>query len=158
MSRSGRVKKRILLSDPIYNSRLVTRLINKVMKQGKKTVAQKLVYKAFEQIKKEDKDPVEVFKVAVQNIQPQMQVKSRRVGGASYQVPMPVKGDKKIALALKWLILEARKRSNSQYHTFDQKLAAEILDAAKNEGSAVKKKEMIHKTAEANKAFAHFRW
>ena len=158
MPRSGRVKKRILLPDPIYGNRLVTRLVNRVMKQGKKTVAQRLVYKAFARIKEKGKDPVEVFKEAVKNVQPMMQVKPRRVGGASYQVPMPVKGDKRIALAIRWLILEARKRPNKEYHTFDQKLEAELLDAAQGQGGAVKKREIAYKMAEANRAFSHFRW
>lgn len=128
------------------------------MKDGKASVAQKLVYKALEQIKEKGKEPVEVFKEAVQNVQPLMTVRPRRVGGASYQVPTPVKGDRRISLAIKWLILEARKRPNREYHTFDQKLAAEILDASERQGGAVKKKEVVHKMAEANKAFAHFRW
>lgn len=158
MPRSGRVKKRLIPPDPIYGNRLVTRLINRVMKDGKASVAQKLVYKALEQIKEKGKEPVEVFKEAVQNVQPLMTVRPRRVGGASYQVPTPVKGDRRISLAIKWLILEARKRPNREYHTFDQKLAAEILDASERQGGAVKKKEVVHKMAEANKAFAHFRW
>lgn len=128
------------------------------MREGKKTVAQKLVYSAFGQIKEKGKDPIEVLKEAVKNAQPLMEVRPRRVGGASYQVPMPVKGDRRTSLAIRWLILEARKRPNSQYHTFDQKLAAELLDASQGKGGAVRKRELIHKMAEANKAFAHFRW
>ena len=158
MPRSGRVKKKLLTPDPLYGSRLVTRLINRVMREGKKTVAQKLVYSAFGQIKEKGKDPIEVLKEAVKNAQPLMEVRPRRVGGASYQVPMPVKGDRRTSLAIRWLILEARKRPNSQYHTFDQKLAAELLDASQGKGGAVRKRELIHKMAEANKAFAHFRW
>jgi len=158
MPRSGRVKKRLLPPDPIYGNRLVTKFINKVMKKGKKTVAQKLVYKAFDRIKEKGKDPIEIFKDAVRNVQPMMQVKSRRVGGASYQVPTPVRGDKRISLAIRWLILEAKKRPNKEYHTFDQKLEAELLDAAQGQGGAVKRREVSHKMAEANKAFSHFRW
>lgn len=158
MPRSGRVKKRLLPLDPIYGNRLVTRLINRVMRQGKKTVAQKLVYKAFDRIKEKGRDPIEILKEAVKNVQPMMQVKSRRVGGASYQVPTPVKGDKRTSLAIRWLILEARKRPNSQYHTFDQKLEAELLDAAQGQGGTVRRREVAHKMAEANKAFSHFRW
>lgn len=158
MPRSGRVKKRLLPKDPLYGNRLVTRLINRVMKEGKKSVAQKLVYKAFEQIKEKNKDPIEVFERAVKNVQPLMEVRPRRVGGASYQVPMQVRGERRISLAIRWLVLEARKRSNKEYHTFNQKLAAELLDASQNQGGAVKRKEISHKMAEANKAFAHFRW
>ena len=158
MPRSGRVKKRLLPPDPIYGNRLVAKFINKVMKKGKKTVAQKLVYKAFDRIKEKGKDPIEIFKDAVRNVQPMMQVKSRRVGGASYQVPTPVRGDKRISLAIRWLILEAKKRPNKEYNTFDQKLEAELLDAAQGQGGAVKRREVSHKMAEANKAFSHFRW
>ena len=158
MPRSGRVKKRILPKDPLYQSRLVTRLINRVMREGKKSLAQKLVYQAFDQIKEKGKDPLEVLKEAVKNAQPFMEVRPRRVGGASYQVPTPVKGDRRISLAIRWLILEARKRPNKEYHTFDQKLAAELLDASRGQGGAVRRKELTHKMAEANKAFAHFRW
>lgn len=159
MPRSGPVKKRILPPDPIYNSRLVTRLINRVMKDGKKTVAQKQVYKAFELIaQKTKKNPLEIFTKALDNIKPTMEVRPRRVGGAAYQVPMPVRGDRRESLAIRWLVLYARQRPNSEYHHFYEKLAAEILDAFKNQGGAVKKKEEVHKMAEANKAFAHFRW
>lgn len=158
MPRSGRVKKKLLPKDPLYGNRLVTRFINRVMKKGKKSVAQKLVYRAFEQIRKKGKDPIEVFEKAVRNAQPLMEVKPRRVGGASYQVPMPVRGDRRISLAIRWLIFEAGKRPNSQYHTFDQKLAAEFEDASQGEGGAVRRKEISHKMAEANRAFAHFRW
>jgi small subunit ribosomal protein S7 len=158
--RTGRVKKRILQPDPIYNNRLVTRVINRVMKDGKKTIAQKQVNKALEALKvKFPKDePVEKFRQALDNIKPIMEIRSRRVGGAAYQVPMPVKGDRREALAIRWLIAAARKRPNSQYHHFYEKLAAELIDAVNNEGEAVKKKINTHKSAEANKAFAHFRW
>lgn len=159
MPRSGPVKKRILPPDPIYNSRLVTRLINRVMKDGKKTVAQKQVYKAFELIAQQTKkNPLEIFTKALDNIKPTMEVRPRRVGGAAYQVPMPVRGDRRESLAIRWLVLYARQRPNSQYHHFYEKLAAEILDAFQNQGGAVKKKEEVHRMAEANKAFAHFRW
>ena len=159
MPRGGRIKKRILPKDPIYQSRLVTRLINRVMERGKKTVAQKLVYQAFEKIEKETKkDPLEVFQGALENIKPSMEVRSRRVGGASYQVPIPVRGDKIESLAIRWLIQAAKARPNKSYRTFDKKLAAELLDAFKREGGAVRRKEEVHKVADANKAFAHFRW
>ena len=159
MPRSKRVKKRVLPPDPIYNSRLVTRLINRVMKDGKKTIAQKHVYGAFELIqKKTKKKPLEVFIQAVENVKPSMEVRPRRVGGASYQVPMPVKGDRRESLAIRWLVLAARARPNKEYHTFTEKLAAELLDAYNNTGGAVRKKDEVHRMAEANKAFAHFRW
>jgi len=159
MPRSKRVKKRILPPDMLYNSRLVTRLINRVMRQGKKSVAQKHVYGAFEIIRqKTKKEPLEIFKKAIENIKPTMEVRSRRVGGAFYQVPIPVKGDRRESLAIRWLVLAARARPNKEYHTYKEKLAAEILDAFKNTGGAVKKKEEVHRMAEANRAFAHFRW
>lgn len=159
MPRTGRVKKRILPPDPVYGDRLVTRLINRVMRQGKKTVATKHVYRAFETIKdKTKKEPLEIFHQAVENVKPAMEVRPRRVGGASYQVPIPVKGDRRESLAVHWLILAAQARPNREYHTFSDKLAAELVDAARNTGGAVKKKEDVHRMAEANRAFAHFRW
>lgn len=159
MPRTGRVKKRILPPDPIYQSRLVTQLINRVMQRGKKTVAQNHVYQAFEQIKeKTGKNPLEIFQKALENVKPSMEVRPRRVGGASYQVPMPVRGDRRESLAIRWLLQAAQARPNKEYHTFDKKLVAELLAAYENEGGAVRKKEETHKIAEANKAFAHFRW
>ena len=159
MPRTGRVKKRITPLDPIYNSRLVTRLVNRVMRAGKKTIAQKHVYQAFDLIKKKTKkEPLEIFTLALENIKPSMEVRPRRVGGAAYQIPIPVRGDRRESLAIRWLIQAARARPNKEYHHFFQKLAAEILDAASREGGAVKKKENIHRMAEANRAFAHFRW
>ena len=159
MPRSGRIRKRVLAKDPVYQSRMVSRLINRVMQRGKKTIAQKHVYQAFELIEKETKEsPLEVFQKAVDNAKPSMEVRPRRVGGASYQVPLPVRGDRKESLAIRWLIQAARARPNKEFKTFDQKLAAELLAAAKREGGAVQRKEQIHKLAEANKAFAHFRW
>jgi len=159
MPRSGRVKKRILPPDPIYNSRLVTRLINRVTKQGKKTIAQKHVYGAFDLIyKRTKKEPLEVFRQAVENVKPSMEVRPRRVGGAFYQVPMPVKGDRRESLAIRWLVLAAKARPNREYHTYTEKLTAELLEASKNTGGAVRKKEEVLRMAEANRAFAHFRW
>lgn len=157
--RGKRAPRRTWPPDPIYQSCLLTRLINRVMKGGKKSLAEDLVYRSLEKIKKEtDQDPLKVFQQAIDNIKPGMEVRPRRVGGAAYQVPMPVRGDRKESLAIRWLVLAARARPNRQYHTFDQKLAAELLDAAKGEGGAVKKKADIHRMSEANKAFAHFRW
>ncbi len=151
--------KRELPLDPMYNSRVVTRLINRVMQNGKKTVAQDQIYKAFEILaEKTGKDALEVFTEALENIKPQMEVRARRIGGAAYQVPTPVRGDRREALGLRWLINAARLRPSSEYKTFANKLVAELLDALNNAGAAVKKKLDTHRMAEANKAFAHFRW
>lgn len=157
--RSGRAPKREIEPDPLYNSVLVAKLINKVMKDGKKSLARRLVYKAFEQIEqKTGQNPIQVFETAVNNVSPKMEVRPRRVGGASYQVPMEVRGDRRISLALRWIVMGARSRPNSQYHTFSEKLAAELIDASQGTGAAVKKKEDVQRQAEANRAFAHFRW
>lgn len=156
--RGGRAPKRTLNPDPIYNSRLVTRFINKVMVDGKKTVAQSLVYKAFDLIEKSGKNPTQVFESALANVSPRMEVKPRRVGGASYQVPTEVRGDRREALAIRWIITAARARSNREFHTFAGKLAAEFMAASDNQGGAIKKREDTLRMAEANKAFAHFRW
>lgn len=159
MPRTGRIPKRIAEADPLYGSRLLARFINRVMSDGKKTVAQNLVYKALDKIKEETKqEPLAVFERAIQNVAPRMEVRPRRVGGASYQVPIEVRGDRKEALAIRWIIVAAQSRSNSQFHSFDLKLAAELLDAANSAGGAVKKKEDVQKVAAANRAFAHFRW
>lgn len=157
--RSGKVIKRLIKPDPIYHSVLVAKLINKVMVSGKKTVATALVYKALENIKQQSKsEPLAILEKAIENITPKMEVRPRRVGGASYQVPMEVRGDRKETLAVRWLILAARDKSNKEFHTFDQKLATEIMDAANSTGGAFKKKEDMQKVAAANRAFAHFRW
>lgn len=164
MPRTGKVKKRVILKDPIYQSFLVNRLINKIMISGKKTIAQKQVYKALESLVdkkdgiKDKDDPLEILDKALDNIKPKMEVRGRRIGGASYQVPIPVRSDRRESLALRWLILAAQSKPNKEYHHFWQKLASEIKDAYNNTGSAVKKKEDIHRMADANKAFAHFRW
>ena len=156
MPRRGNVPKREILPDPVYGSVLVTRLVNNVMLDGKKGVAQKVVYGAFEQIKeKTEKDPVEVFTQAMENIMPNLEVKARRVGGANYQVPMEVRPARRVTLALRWLTAYSRSRSE---RTMAERLAGEILDASNNTGAAVKKREEMYKQAEANKAFAHFRW
>lgn len=157
--RSKKADKRIISPDPIYNSRLLAKFTNKVMKEGKKSTAQTIVYKALEIIKEQSKqEPLGVFEKALQNVSPKMEVKPRRVGGASYQVPIEVRGDRKEALSIRWVIAGARARSNSTFHTFAQKLAAELLDAANNAGSAIKKRDDMQKAAQANRAFAHFRW
>ena len=156
MPRRGNVPKREILPDPVYGSVLVTRLTNSVMQDGKKGVAQKVVYSAFNQIKeKTEKDPLEVFNQAMENIMPSLEVKARRVGGATYQVPMEVRPARRQTLGLRWLTNYSRARGE---RTMAERLAGEIMDAANNTGSAVKKREDTHKMAESNKAFAHFRW
>lgn len=154
--RKRRAVKRDVLKDPIYNSKLVTKLINQIMRDGKKGTAQTILYDAFEIIKeKTGKDPMEVFQGAMENIKPALEVKSRRVGGANYQVPIEVRGDRAQALALRWLVNYARLRGG---HSMAENLANEIMDAAEGTGGSVKKREDTHKMAEANKAFAHYRW
>ena len=154
--RRGNVPKREVLPDPVYGSVLVTKLINSVMLDGKKGVAQKVVYSAFDQIKeKTEKDPVEVFTQAMENIMPSLEVKARRVGGATYQVPLEVRPARRQTLGLRWLTAYARARGE---RTMADRMAGEIMDAANNTGAAVKKREETHKSAEANKAFAHFRY
>ena len=156
MPRRGSIAKRDVLPDPLYNSKLVTRLINNVMVDGKKGVSQKIVYGAFEITQeKTGKDPLETFEQAMENIMPLLEVKARRVGGATYQVPMEVRPERRQTLGLRWLTTYARKRSE---RTMKERLANELMDAANNVGSAVKKREEVHKMAESNKAFAHFRW
>ena len=157
--RSRKAIKRILTPDPLYGSRLLHRFINNVMISGKKTLASNLVYKAFDEIKEKSKqDPLKIFELALENVAPKMEVRPRRVGGASYMVPVEVKGDRKEALAIRWILSGADAKPNKEFHGFDKKLAAEIMDAANNTGMAIKKKEDIQKQANANRAFAHFRW
>ena len=154
--RRGNVPKREILPDPLYNSVLVTKLVNSIMLDGKKGVAQKVVYGAFDIIKdKTDKEPMEVYTQALENIMPSLEVKARRVGGATYQVPMDVRPERRQTLGLRWLTTYARNRGEK---TMKERLAGEIMDAANNTGSAVKKREDTHKMAESNKAFAHYRW
>ena len=156
MPRRGNVPKREVLPDPLYNSVMVTRLVNSIMLDGKKGVAQKVVYGAFELIQeKTGNDPLETFSTALENIMPVLEVKARRVGGATYQVPIEVRPKRRQTLGLRWLTNYARARSEK---TMRERLAGEIMDAANNTGSAVKKREDTHKMAEANKAFAHYRW
>ena len=154
--RKRRAVKRDVLPDPIYNSKLVTKLINSLMLDGKKGVAQKILYQAFDMIKeKTSQDPMEVFAKAMENIKPALEVKSRRVGGANYQVPVEVRADRKQALGFRWLVNYARLRGG---HSMAENLANEIIDASNGTGAAVKKREETHRMAEANKAFAHYRW
>lgn len=158
MPRSGKVAKRKVEADKVYGSRLVSRFINRLMHDGKKSVAQRVVYKSLELLKDKDQNPVELFETALKNVAPRMEVKSRRIGGANYQVPLEVRGDRKEALAIRWVIVAAKSRSSSEYKSMGAKLAAEIKDAANNTGLAIKKRDDTHRMAEANKAFAHFRW
>ena len=156
MPRRGNVPKREILPDPIYNSVLVTKLVNSIMLDGKKGVAQKVVYGAFDLVKEQtQKDPLEVFTAAMDNIMPSLEVKARRVGGATYQVPIEVRPERRQTLGLRWLTTYSRARSE---RTMAERLANEIMDAANNTGASVKKREDTHKMAESNKAFAHFRW
>ena len=156
MPRRGQTAKRDVLTDPLYNSKLVTRLINSVMYDGKKGVAQKIVYDAFEIIKeKTGNEPLDVFEQAMENVMPQLEVKARRVGGATYQVPMEVRPERRQTLGLRWITLYSRQRSE---RTMKERLANEIMDAVNSTGGAFKKREDTHKMAEANKAFAHYRW
>ena len=156
MPRKGHTQKRDVLADPIYNNKVVTKLINNIMLDGKKGVAQKIVYGAFERVaEKSGKDAVEVFEEAMNNIMPVLEVKAKRIGGATYQVPIEVKPERRQALALRWLTMFSRKRGEK---TQEERLAKELLDASNNTGAAVKQKEDMHKLAEANKAFAHYRF
>lgn len=157
--RSKKAEKRLMPPDPIYGSRLISRFINKIMMDGKRSIAERLVYRALEEIKEKSKqDPLSIFEKALNNVSPKMEVRPRRVGGASYQVPVEVRGDRKEALAIRWILAGARSKSNKEYHSFDKKLAAELMDAANNAGLAIKKKEDTQKVANANRAFSHFRW
>ena len=156
MPRKGHTQKREVLADPIYNNTVVTKLINNIMLDGKKGIAQKIVYHAFDRVaEKTGRPALEVFEDAMNNIMPVLEVKARRIGGATYQVPIEVRPDRRQALALRWLTMFSRKRGEK---TMEERLANEIMDAANNTGASVKKKEDMHKMAEANKAFAHYRF
>lgn len=156
MPRKGPITKRDVLPDPLYNSKLVTRLINRIMVDGKRGKAATILYNAFGMIKEQTgNDPIEVFEQAMKNIMPVLEVKARRVGGSNYQVPIEVRPERRTALALRWLVSYSRLRGED---TMEQRLAKEIMDAANNTGAAVKKREDTHKMAEANKAFSHFRF
>jgi len=154
--RRGQIAKRDVLPDPLYNSKIVTRLINNVMYDGKKGIAQRIVYDAFDIIKeKTGKEPLDVFDEAMENVMPLLEVKARRIGGATYQVPVEVRPERRLTLGLRWITLYARQRSE---RTMKERLANEILDATNEAGGAFKRREEMHRMAEANKAFAHFRW
>ena len=156
MPRRGNVAKREVLADPIYNSKVVTRLVNYIMLDGKKGVAESIVYGAFDIAhSKLNKEPLEIFEQALNNVMPVLEVRARRVGGANYQVPVEVRADRRLTLGIRWMVNYARQRSE---RTMEERLAGELMDAFNNTGAAVKKKEDTHKMAEANKAFAHYRW
>ena len=156
MPRKGPVTKRDVLPDPVYGSKLLTRFINKIMLDGKKGVAERIVYDAFDLVRaKTGKDPLEVFDAAMQNVMPLLEVRARRVGGANYQVPVEVRADRKTTLRIRWLVNYSRLRGE---RTMYERVAGEIMDASNGTGAAVKKREDTHKMAEANKAFAHYRW
>lgn len=156
MPRKGPVAKRDVLPDPIYNSKLVTRTINRIMVDGKRGKASNILYNAFDIVREESgQDPLEVFEQAIENIMPLLEVRARRVGGSNYQVPVEVRPERRYTLAIRWLVNYARLRGEK---TMDMRLARELMDAANNTGAAVKKREEVHQMAEANKAFAHYRW
>ena len=156
MPRRREVPKRPILPDPLYNSQLVTKFVNVVMKDGKKAVAEKILYDALDVVhERTGEDPMKIFKKAVENVKPALEVKSRRVGGSTYQVPIEVRPSRRLALSMRWLIQSAQSRSEK---TMNLRMANEFMDAAQNRGTAIKKKEATHRMAEANKAFAHYRW
>ncbi|MBO8126528.1 MAG: 30S ribosomal protein S7 [Firmicutes bacterium] len=156
MPRRGHIPKRVVTPDPVYNSELVTKFIGKIMLDGKRSIAEDIMYTAMDIIKeKTGEDPLEVMEKAMNNVMPQVEVKPRRVGGATYQVPVEVRPERRVALAIRWIVNYARERGEK---TMAQRLAAELMDAANNQGAAVKKREDTHRMAEANKAFAHYRW
>ena len=156
MPRKGSVAKRDVLPDPVYNSKLVTRLINHLMIDGKRGKASTILYDAFDMIKKQPgNEPLDVFEEAMKNVMPVLEVKARRIGGSNYQVPIEVRPDRRTTLGLRWIVQYSRQRGE---HTMDERLAKEIMDAANNTGAAVKKREDTHKMADANRAFAHYRW
>lgn len=156
--RRCRAKRELLQPDPVYGNRLLTRFINRVMHSGKRSVAQSLVYKAFDVIQGKGEDPIKTLEAAIANVGPKMEVRPRRVGGASYQVPIEVRGDRRIALAIRWIVAFANRRSNKEYKTYAHKLSAELLDASHGIGEAIKRRDTVHRMAEANRAFAHFKW
>jgi len=155
MSRKRRAPKRKNYSDPKYRSEVVSKFINSIMYDGKRSIAEKILYTALDKIKSKNEDPIEVFNLAVNNVRPNLEVRSRRVGGATYQVPVEVKSNRSQTLALRWILAASKKRKNK---TMAEKIFFELVDASQKKGSAFKKKEDVHKMAESNKAFAHFRW
>jgi small subunit ribosomal protein S7 len=159
MARKGTIKPRKIEPDPIYGNRLLTKLINRSMLDGKKSVAAREIYKAMEIIREKTKeDPMKVFNQALENIKPTMEVRAKRVGGAAYQVPQVVRGIRRESLGIRWLVAAANSKSNTEFHTYAEKMATELIDASKGEGVSVKKRQEVERVAEANKAFSHFRW
>lgn len=159
MARGKALHKRIMPTpDPVYQDLMVAKLINKIMIDGKKTIAQKLVYDAFEKIKAQGLDPVETLNRAIDTVGPKVEVRAKRIGGAAYQVPTEVRGERRVALAIRWMLDAARKRPNKEFRSFSDKLASELLDASKNTGESIRKRDIAQKMAEANRAFAHFRF
>lgn len=159
MSRGAKgVAKRKIEADPMYGSILLAKFINNVMQDGKKTTAQRIVYDALEILKEKGKDPLATFEKALDTVAPRQEVRAKRVGGAAYQVPMEVRGPRRVSLSIRWVLEAARKRSNSEYKTFAEKLAQEFIDAVENQGEAIKRRDTVQRMAEANKAFAHFRF
>ena len=156
MPRRAEIPKREILPDPVYNSQLVSKFVNTIMKDGKKTVAERILYDALEIVSEQTgEDPMRIFKKAIDGVKPAVEVKSRRVGGSTYQVPMEVRPSRRLALSFRWILDSARRRGEK---TMKQRLAGELMDAAENRGAAIKKREDTHRMAEANKAFAHYRW
>lgn len=159
MARGKTVKRRRdIQGDAMYNNVLVSKFINRLMRDGKKTTAQRVVYKAFDIIREKGQDPIKTFETALDTIGPKQEVRARRIGGAAYQVPSEVRGPRRMALSILWILEAATKRPTAEYKTMAEKLAAELIDAAQNQGEAIKKRDVAHKMADANKAFAHFRW
>lgn len=156
--RHSKVTKRVTEPDQLYNSVLVAKFINNVMRDGKKTIAQKVVYGAFDILKAKGQDPLDTFQKVLDTVAPKVEIKARRIGGANYQVPVEVRGDRKMAVAIRWLLEAAGGRPNKEYHSFSEKLVAEFMDILEGKGEAIKKRDNTHRQAEANKAFAHFRW
>ncbi len=159
MARSRKlIKKKVIAADPVYGNKMVGKFINRIMRSGKKSVAQTVVYDTFEILKQKKQEPLKVFENALSAVGPRMEVRPRRVGGASYQVPAEVRGDRRLSLAIRWILSAARNRSSKEYHTFAEKLAAELMDVLQNQGEAIRKRNAVHKMAEANRAFSHLRW
>ncbi|HKC14952.1 MAG TPA: 30S ribosomal protein S7 [Patescibacteria group bacterium] len=156
--RHKKVEKRTIGGDKLYNNLLVAKFINNLMKHGKKTSAERVFYASFELLDKQNQNALEIFEKALQNVAPKQEVKSKRVGGANYQVPMDVRPERKTSLAIRWIIEAARSRSNKDFHKFEEKLAAELLEASQNLGAAMKKKDTVQRMADANRAFSHFRF
>jgi len=156
--RHKKVVKRQIEADRINNSLIAAKFINKLMKDGKKTTAERILYTAFELVEKEGQNALEIFEKAIQNVGPRQEVKAKRVGGANYQVPMEVRGERRLSLSMRWIIEAAKARSNKDYKSFAAKLAAELKDAVENQGAAIKKRDTAHRMAEANRAFSHFRF